>query len=305
MKFSKFADIFAQARARCLQLTSEPMKRWPRRHPRRPTRGRPDFRSHWLVFLLVCCFLGLLVFVTVLHMIGTDTRKARLVHAASPVETVPVRRQTLEEVIGGSGTVEQFNTVLLTTQTSARDFEVPVKIGDIVKKGDLLVRWDDRLIQATLEANRQFVATSCFTGAAKGIRHMHDAFIAPDHDYDALGRGIVTLLKNRALAAQLGANARATVLANFQWRHICVDIEGIYQRLVETAKRQNRSAPSPRAPAKALTGEFPDNSGLDRNLGSSRPAQRVQNPAGRPSSTKRLAIGNNFRVSIAEIFPRL
>src|SRR5436305_6928436 len=157
MKLSKFADMLAQARARCLQLASESMKRWPRRHPRRPTRGRPDFRSHRVVFLVVCCLLGLLVFVTVLHMIGTDTGKARLVHAASPVETVPVRRQTLEEVIGGSGTVEQFNTVLLTTQISARVLEVPVKIGDIVKKGDLLVRWDDRLIQATLESNRQLV----------------------------------------------------------------------------------------------------------------------------------------------------
>src|SRR5205814_10154476 len=31
---------------------------------------------------------------------------------------------------------------------------------DIVRKGDLLVRWDDRLIQTTLEANRQYVETS-------------------------------------------------------------------------------------------------------------------------------------------------
>src|SRR6266571_76059 len=117
-------------------------------------------RSHRVVFLVVCCLLGLLVFKTVLHMIGTDTTKARIIRAPTPVETVPVRRQTLEEVIGGSGTVEQSNTVLLTTQISARVLEVPVKIGDIVKKGDLLARWDDRLIQATLEANRQFVETS-------------------------------------------------------------------------------------------------------------------------------------------------
>jgi RND family efflux transporter MFP subunit len=112
------------------------------------------------VFAVVCCLLGFLVFKTVLHLISTDTRKARIVHAPSPVETAPVRRQTLEEVIGGSGSVEQFNTVLLTTQLTARVLEVPVKIGDIVKKGDLLVRWDDRLIQAALEANRQYVQTS-------------------------------------------------------------------------------------------------------------------------------------------------
>jgi len=120
----------------------------------------PPKRSHWIVFLVVCCLLGLLVFKTVLHLISTDTKKARIVHAPSPVETVPVRRQTLEEVIGGSGTVQQFNTVLLTTQIPARVLAVPVWIGDIVKKGDLLVRWDDRLIRATLDANRQFVETS-------------------------------------------------------------------------------------------------------------------------------------------------
>jgi membrane fusion protein (multidrug efflux system) len=120
----------------------------------------PPKRSHWLVFLIICCLLGVLVFKTVLHLIHTDSKKARVVHAPSPVETVPVRRQTLEEVIGGSGTVQQFNTVLLTTQITARVLEVPVWIGDIVKRGDLLVRWDDRLIRATLDANRQFVETS-------------------------------------------------------------------------------------------------------------------------------------------------
>lgn len=96
---------------------------------------------------------------------------------------------------------------------------------------------------------------ACFAGAAKGLRHMHDAFIAPNHDYEALGKGIVTLLKNPALAAQLGANARATVLANFQWRNICLEIERIYYKLVEPAKRQSRSAPSRQTRAKALAGE--------------------------------------------------
>jgi membrane fusion protein (multidrug efflux system) len=128
--------------------------------PRREPAVTPPKPFHWIVFLIICCLLGFLVFKTVVHLIRTDTGKARIVHAASPVETAPVRKQTLEEVIGGSGTVEQFNTVLLTTQLTARVLEVPVKIGDVVKKGDLLVRWDDRLIQATLDANRQYVETS-------------------------------------------------------------------------------------------------------------------------------------------------
>jgi 1,2-diacylglycerol 3-alpha-glucosyltransferase len=71
-----------------------------------------------------------------------------------------------------------------------------------------------------------------FAGGAKGVRHLHDAFVVPNHDYEALGRGIVTLLHDRALAAELGANARATVLADFDWRQICRKIERIYDRLL-------------------------------------------------------------------------
>jgi len=107
-------------------------------------------RSHWVIFVLISVVLGFLVFYTILHVIDTTTSKARLLHAPSPVETVPVHRQTLEEVIGGSGAVEQAETVNLITQLTAQVLEVPVKIGDLMKKGDLLVRWDDRLIKATV-----------------------------------------------------------------------------------------------------------------------------------------------------------
>src|SRR5437773_5348523 len=86
----------------------------------------------------------------------------------------------------------------------------------------------------------------CSTGSAKGLRHLHDAFIVPNHDWEALGKVIVTLLKVRALAARVGANARATVLANFDWRQICAKIECIYDRLLaappRAARTQNESA---------------------------------------------------------------
>jgi membrane fusion protein (multidrug efflux system) len=115
-------------------------------------------RSDWIVFIGISVLLGFVVFETVLHVINTNTIKARWINAAAPVETVTVRRQTLDEVIGGSGAVEQSETLNLTTQLTAQVLEVPVKIGDLIKKGTLLVRWDDRLIQATVQANREYVA---------------------------------------------------------------------------------------------------------------------------------------------------
>jgi membrane fusion protein, multidrug efflux system len=112
------------------------------------------------IFVVICAVLTALLVVTVRHMITTDAKKARTARSSIPVETVAVRKQTLDEVIGGSGVVEQSGTVQLTTLVTARVLEVPVKIGDLVKKGDVLVKWDDRLIQANLEASRQTVETS-------------------------------------------------------------------------------------------------------------------------------------------------
>src|SRR5436853_484193 len=130
----------------------------------RTTRAGAPFpemkRSHWIVFFVIAAALALLVLVTIVHVMRTNSPTARRLHAATPVETVPVSRQTLEEVIGGSGSVEQSSTVQLTTQLTADVLEVPVKIGDLVKKGDLLVKIDDRLIQTTVNSNRQYVEAS-------------------------------------------------------------------------------------------------------------------------------------------------
>lgn len=83
----------------------------------------------------------------------------------------------------------------------------------------------------------------CFAGGAKGVRHLHDAFIVADHDWNALGQGIVTVLRDRALATRLAANARETVLAEFDWRQICPKIERIYDRLLGVAQEPEPASP--------------------------------------------------------------
>ena len=83
-----------------------------------------------------------------------------------------------------------------------------------------------------------------FAGGAKGVRHLHDAYIVPNRNTEALGQGIITLLKDRALGAKLGANARTTVLANFDWRQICAKIECIYDRLLALPTKTADSAPN-------------------------------------------------------------
>lgn len=142
------------------ELEESPARRGNGSRSTKPSGGSGMKPAHWIVFLVVCIVLGLLVFETVLHVIGNTTSVSRAVTGTAPVETVVVKRQNLEEVIGGSGTVEQATTVQLTSQVTAQVLEVSVKVGDLLKKGDLLLRLDDRLIQAQIESNRQYIAAA-------------------------------------------------------------------------------------------------------------------------------------------------
>jgi 1,2-diacylglycerol 3-alpha-glucosyltransferase len=72
----------------------------------------------------------------------------------------------------------------------------------------------------------------CFAGAAKGVRHLYDAFIVPDHDWEKMGEAIVTVLRDPALAKNLGTQAQETVLNNFDWRILAKKVELIYAGLL-------------------------------------------------------------------------
>ena len=72
----------------------------------------------------------------------------------------------------------------------------------------------------------------CFQGSAKGVRHLHDALIVPNHDWEKMGDAIVTLLRDPALAKRLGTNARETVLSTFDWQVLAKKVEAIYADLV-------------------------------------------------------------------------
>jgi 1,2-diacylglycerol 3-alpha-glucosyltransferase len=72
----------------------------------------------------------------------------------------------------------------------------------------------------------------CFEAGAKGVRHLHDAYIVPNHDWEKMGEAIVTLIRDPALAKRLAAEARETVLNNFDWRILAKKIEAIYAGLL-------------------------------------------------------------------------
>jgi 1,2-diacylglycerol 3-alpha-glucosyltransferase len=87
--------------------------------------------------------------------------------------------------------------------------------------------------------------TVCFSGAAKGVTHMHDAFLIPDHDWEQMGKAIVTILRDPELGRRLGGNARQTVLQNLDWQILAKKVEAIYAMLLaireRNSLRENRS----------------------------------------------------------------
>jgi 1,2-diacylglycerol 3-alpha-glucosyltransferase len=110
----------------------------------------------------------------------------------------------------------------------------------------------------------------CFAGAAKGVRHMHDAYVVADTDVTELSRGIVTLLRDGELASRLGAAARDTVTRDFDWRRLCREVEIIYE-LMDNAE----SLPFVSAVCRSLTAA---GTTLVSNDGEQRPSPLGQAP---------------------------
>jgi multidrug efflux system membrane fusion protein len=70
---------------------------------------------------------------------------------AVPVTIAPVAKADFPVYLGGLGTVQGFNTVLVRTRVDGQIDKVAFKEGQLVKQGDLLVQIDPRPFQAALD----------------------------------------------------------------------------------------------------------------------------------------------------------
>jgi glycosyltransferase involved in cell wall biosynthesis len=86
-----------------------------------------------------------------------------------------------------------------------------------------------------------------FEGSSKGLQHLHSALVVPDHDWQALGYGILTLLQDPALARTLGLNAHRFVHEQLAWPSLAEKIENVYYELLEP--HATTTSPKPTAVA--------------------------------------------------------
>ena len=71
--------------------------------------------------------------------------------AAVPVTVAPVTKADFPVYLGGLGTVQGFNTVLVRTRVDGQIDKIAFKEGQLVSEGDLLVQIDPRPYQAALD----------------------------------------------------------------------------------------------------------------------------------------------------------
>jgi HlyD family secretion protein len=70
------------------------------------------------------------------------------------VIVAPVRTEVVTELVSAPGQIQPRQKVTIYSQVSGRVVQLPVKEGDLVAKGQLLVKLDDRSLRAELESRR-------------------------------------------------------------------------------------------------------------------------------------------------------
>ena len=107
------------------------------------------------VDIIIGVILGLIVLAAVVIMVKyfvqTDATKSRPLGFPIPVQTVRAAVMSLHEVIGASGATGESTDVILTNRVVAKVVSVPVQIGNVVKKDDLLAQLDDSLFRPAVD----------------------------------------------------------------------------------------------------------------------------------------------------------
>jgi len=117
--------------------------------------GKRGFTRDLIVGIILGLAVAVIAIATVYHLTHTVQRDARLVGLPLPVQTIPATVRTMHETIGASGTIQPSIPLTMTATVVAKVLEVPVDLGEVVKPGELLVRLDPQLYQASLVSARE------------------------------------------------------------------------------------------------------------------------------------------------------
>lgn len=97
-------------------------------------------------------------------------------------------------------------------------------------------------------------AAVSFAGSAKCIEHLKTGWVVPGADVEGFARGIITLLRDPALAEQLGRNALEHLKGNYEWRALAVNIEQVYEKVMALSQAVETTPTTAQSPDLVGTG---------------------------------------------------
>ena len=143
----------------------------------------------------------ILILILVLwHLVRTKQEYAILFHFAIPAETVKVEMTPLEKIVGASGTIQPSATVNLTARVTAQVKEIPKDLGQIVKKGEQVIVFDDRQVSAQLTSFQACLDRD--KAQFDREQKLHDLGMASESDLES-ARAIWANSNNNAVTAQI------------------------------------------------------------------------------------------------------
>lgn len=99
--------------------------------------------------------LGITGVIVFRHMNNTSSTVARKVGSPLPVRLVSAETRPLTEVVGARGEIQFMSIVTVTSKLDRRVKEVSAEVGDTVKKGNVLVKFDNTLLSAALSTVKE------------------------------------------------------------------------------------------------------------------------------------------------------
>ena len=117
---------------------------------------RPGFFRRWGVLLLVVCFLAVGIYAVLIKTGKTQQRNSGQEHKTAPpafgipVVAAQVKKTDFNVYITGLGSVTPLNTVTVRSRVDGQLMEVLFKEGQMVGRGDLLIKIDSRPFEAQL-----------------------------------------------------------------------------------------------------------------------------------------------------------
>lgn len=69
-------------------------------------------------------------------------------------------------------------------------------------------------------------------GSAKGVTHMENGYVAANGDKEDFAEGIITLLRDKKLASELGRRASHLVQERFNWTYLAARIDEVYRSMI-------------------------------------------------------------------------